>query len=86
MAHHKSAKKRIIRNEKKRVENKGYISMIKTFIKKVEVLVRTGKKAEAKEPAKKAESLIAKGASKGRMHKNKAARKISRLNKKVASK
>jgi len=86
MAHHKSAKKRIISNEKKRIQNKSYISMIKTFIKKVELMLSSGKSDDAKAQARKAESVIAKGASKGRIHKNKAARKISRLQKKVNAK
>ena len=83
MAHHKSAKKRIISNEKRRVQNKSYISMIKTFIKKVESILSSGKKDDARLAAKKAESVISKGVSKRRIHKNKAARQISRLNKKV---
>ena len=60
--------------------------MIKTFIKKVESMLSSGKSEEAKVHARTAESVIAKGASKGRIHKNKAARKISRLQKKVNKK
>lgn len=79
MANHKSSKKRIIRNEKKRVQNKNFISKVKTFVKKVELLLKAGKKEEAVSQAKSAESILAKAASKGRIHKNKAARKTSRM-------
>ena len=86
MAHHKSAKKRIISNEKRRVQNKSYISMIKTFIKKIGFAISSGSKDDVKIAARKAESVIFKGVSKGRIHKNKAARKVSRLQKKVNKK
>ena len=56
-----------------------FISKVKTFVKKVELLLKAGKKEEAVSQAKSAESILAKAASKGRIHKNKAARKTSRM-------
>ena len=44
MAHHKSAKKRIRRNERRRVINHARISRIRTFVKKVELAISSGDK------------------------------------------
>ncbi|MEC7661508.1 MAG: 30S ribosomal protein S20, partial [Pseudomonadota bacterium] len=44
MAQHKSAKKRIVRNEKRRVINHARISRIRTFVKKVESAIAAGDK------------------------------------------
>ncbi|MBI9071267.1 MAG: 30S ribosomal protein S20 [Melioribacteraceae bacterium] len=78
MANHKSAKKRIKTSEKRRVMNKAAASKIKTLIKKVQT-------AKEKETAavllKDAVSYIDKNVSKGRLHKNTAARKKSSLTK-----
>ncbi|MBN2676070.1 MAG: 30S ribosomal protein S20 [Alphaproteobacteria bacterium] len=83
MANHKSAKKRIRRNETARQVNKNRLSRIRTFIKKVEALIGLGKKDEAKIALVKAESELARGVSKGVLKKNTASRKTSRLSKKV---
>lgn len=84
MANHKSAKKRAIRNEKKRIENKSRLSKIRTFVKKVKVLITENKKDEAIKALSTANSEIAKGAKKGVMHKKTASRMVSKLAKKVA--
>ncbi|MBN1783898.1 MAG: 30S ribosomal protein S20 [Alphaproteobacteria bacterium] len=83
MANHKSAKKRIRRNESARQVNQSRLSRIRTFIKKVESLIGLGKKDEAKTAFVKAESEMARGVSKGVLKKNTVARKTSRLSKKV---
>lgn len=85
MANHKSAKKRTIRNEKKRVENKMRTSKMRTFIKKVESLIAGGKNKEAKEAFKDAEAQIAKSKKTNLLHKKTAARMTSRLSKKIKS-
>ena len=76
MANHKSAKKRIRSNERKRVRNKAALSKVNTLVKKV-------KSADAKDKAaeylKEAVSYIDKTVSKGRIHKNTAARQKSKL-------
>lgn len=79
MAHHKSAKKRIVSDEAKRQVNKSRLSKIRTFIKKVEAMVKGGDKPAAQKALKEASSHLAKGASKGVMHKKTASRKTSRL-------
>ena len=80
MANHKSAKKRILRNEKKRISNKSRMSKIRTFVKKVSEMI-TGKKdaAEIKTAMSKANSELAKGVKKGLVSKRKMARTMSKF-------
>lgn len=83
MANIKSAKKRILVNAKKAERNKAIKSKVKTMIKKVETAITAGDKELAKENLTVAVSEIDKACSKGVIHKNTAARKVSRLTKKV---
>ena len=80
MANHKSAKKRIRSNEKKRVMNKLTSSRIKSTMKKV---LGTEKLEDAEKNYKEAVALLDKSATRGRIHKNNAARKKSQLTKHV---
>ena len=80
MANNKSAKKRILQNEKRRLINKSRFSSVRTAIKKVIIAV------DEKQPAAEvtllfndAQSKIARAQGKGLLHKNTAARKVSRL-------
>jgi len=83
MANHKSAKTRIRRNERRTAINGNRVSRIRTFIRKVERAVAAGNKDEAAEALKAAEPEIMRGVTKGVLHKNTAARKVSRLNAQV---
>ena len=84
MANHKSAKKRILRNEKKRIENKSRMSKIRTFVKKVSELISGKKdKTEIQTALSKANSELAKGVKKGIVSKRKMARTMSRFAKKM---
>ena len=78
MAHHKSAKKRIRSSERKKAVNKMTDSKIKTVIQKT---LATDKKEELEVLYKEAIAILDKGTSKGRLHKNNAARKKSKLTK-----
>ncbi len=78
MAHHKSAKKRIRSSEKRKKINKMTDSKIKTVMKKT---LATSTKEEVEQLYKEAVAIIDKGAAKGRLHKNNAARKKSRITK-----
>ena len=82
MAHHKSAKKRIRSNEKKRVKNQIVLSKVKTLVKKV---YNTETKVDAEKYLKEAVSYLDKTVSKGMIHKNTASRKKSSLTKHVNS-
>ena len=83
MANHKSALKRAKQSEIKRLRNKGYKTRVKNVFKSVEGAVAQNSIEEAKAGLTDAVSLIQKTASKGIFHKNKAARKISRLARKI---
>ncbi|MGE5499125.1 MAG: 30S ribosomal protein S20 [Syntrophothermus sp.] len=76
MAHHKSAKKRIKVTARRTAENKIANSKIKTLVKKV---LNNDEKAEVEAAYKQAVSAIDKNVTKGRLHKNTAARKKSAL-------
>lgn len=79
MANHKSALKRARQNEVRRIRNKSYKTRVKKAVKEVRTAVGDNSVEQAGESFSKAVSLIQKTASKGVIHKKKAARKISRL-------
>jgi small subunit ribosomal protein S20 len=85
MANTPQAKKRIRRNANREIVNHSRISRIRTFIKAVESAIASGKKADAAEALKSVQPEIARGVARGVIHKNTAARKVSRLSKRVAS-
>lgn len=75
-----SAKKRVRRNEKRAAMNSAQKSAIRTFLKKVEAALSAGDAKSAEEALKNVQPKLARGASKGLIEKNMAARKMSRLN------
>lgn len=83
MATHKSAEKRNRQNKKRNLRNSAMKSRIKTGAKKVLASIAAKDKTAAETTLKQAISLIDKAASKGTLHRNTAARKISRLTKRV---
>ncbi|HQS83903.1 MAG: 30S ribosomal protein S20 [Alphaproteobacteria bacterium 16-39-46] len=83
MANHKSAEKAIRQTERRTEENRSYRNRIRTFVRKVELALTAKNKEEAAAAFKPAESHIMKGVAKGFHHKNTAARKISRLSKRI---
>jgi len=83
LANHKSALKRARQNDVRRVRNKGYKTTVKKAIKAVRTEVADSSPEKAREDLVKAVSIIQKSASKGIIHKNQAARKISRLTRRV---
>lgn len=83
MANHKSALKRIRQTVRRTLVNKSRISRIRTAIKAVESAVQASDKAAALKALQSATPEISRGVNKGVMHKNTAARKISRLTKTV---
>jgi small subunit ribosomal protein S20 len=85
MANTPQAKKRIRRNATREVINHSRIGRIRTFIKQVESAIEAGKKADAVAALKQMQPEISRGVARGVIHKNTAARKFSRLSKRVAS-
>jgi small subunit ribosomal protein S20 len=83
MANTPQAEKRIRRNARRADINGVRVSRIRTFVKKVEVAIAGGNKGDAEAALKAAQPEIMRGVSKGVLHKNTVARKISRLTKRV---
>ena len=79
MANHKSALKRARQSEIRRLRNKAYKTKTKNALKTVRSAAAENAVDRAKESFIKAVSIMQKTASKGIIHKNTAARKISRL-------
>ena len=61
------------------------MSRIRTHLKKVESAVAEGDKQAATDALKAAQPELARGVSRGVLHKNTASRKMSRLSKRVAA-
>ncbi|MCB1651402.1 MAG: 30S ribosomal protein S20 [Alphaproteobacteria bacterium] len=83
MANHKSAEKRIRRNERRAQVNKSRMSRVRTFIKRIEAALASGNAKDAEEALKAARPEIQRGVAKGLMHKNTASRKLSRLSSRI---
>lgn len=83
MANSKTAKKRALQSEKRRQHNASRRSMLRTYIKKVIAAIKSGDKAAAVEAFNAAQPIVDRMATKGLIHKNKAARHKSRLNAKI---
>ena len=79
MANIKSAKKRAIQAEKRRQHNASRRSMMRTSLKKVIAAIDSGNKEVAQEAFTAATPILDRMATKGLIHKNKAARHKSRL-------
>lgn len=85
MAHTLSAKKRIRQSEKRRLRNRSYKSKMRTLTKKFVAAVNSGDLSVAEESFRTVSREILKISSKGVIHKNQAARRVSRLAKKLNS-
>ena len=79
MPHHKSAEKRLRQTEKRTVINRARMSRVRTFVKKVEAAIETGDRAAAQSAFQLAQPELHRATTKGVMHKNTVARKLSRL-------
>ncbi|MGH2729142.1 MAG: 30S ribosomal protein S20 [Actinomycetota bacterium] len=83
MANIKSQIKRNRQNEARRQRNKSVRSTLRTRVKSFEQAVASGDKDAAQETYRAAARALDKAASKGVIHKNKAATKKSRLARKL---
>ncbi len=81
MAHHKSAIKRIRRNNSANLRNSSYMAGVRTAVKKFRAAVKeSGADAGIITPLfVSAQKIVSKAAQKGLIHKNNAARTVSRL-------
>lgn len=83
MANIKSSIKRTRQSNKKRIHNNSRRSMMRTYIKKVYTTINTGDKKAAYNSFSIMQSILDRQATKGLIHKNKAARHKSNIFKKI---
>jgi small subunit ribosomal protein S20 len=78
MANIHSQKKRILRAERERLENRRYTSTIKTYFRRLEAAVESGDAEAADTEQRELISTIDKAVKRGALHRNTGARKKSR--------
>jgi small subunit ribosomal protein S20 len=83
MANTPQSKKRARQSERRYAVNKARRSRIRTFLRKVEEAIASGDKDLAAAALKAAQPELMRGVTKGVVHKNTAARKMSRLSARV---
>lgn len=83
MANHKSAVKRNLQNQKRRLRNRTVKTRVKGVAKKVTLLDKSADTAAVAQEFIAAQSVIDTAAKKGVLHARTASRKISRLAKRV---
>jgi small subunit ribosomal protein S20 len=79
MANHKSAEKRIRQTAKRTAINRARTSRVRTFVKRVETAIAAGDKEAAQTAFRLAQPELHRATTKGVLHKNTVARKLSRL-------
>lgn len=83
MANTPQSKKRARQNERRNDINRARRSRIRTFVRKVEEAIASGNAEAAKAALLAAEPEMARGVTKGVLHKNTVSRKVSRLSARV---
>ena len=83
VAHSRTAKKRIRQTAKRTERNRSRIRRIRTFVRKVEDALAKGDADAATAAFAAAAPELQRGVSKGVLHRNTVARKISRMSSKV---
>ena len=83
MANTPQSKKRARQIERRTAVNKARRSRIRTFLRKVEEAIAGGDPQVAADALKSAQPELMRGVSRGVVHKNTAARKMSRLSARV---
>ncbi|HWX52709.1 MAG TPA: 30S ribosomal protein S20 [Solirubrobacteraceae bacterium] len=78
MANIHSQKKRILRSERERLENRRYTSTIKTHFRRLESLVEGGEAPATESAHRELVSTIDKAVKRGAMHRNTGAHRKSR--------
>ena len=83
MANSPQAKKRARQNERRYAVNKARRSRIRTYLRKVEEAIASGDQTAAAAALREAQPELMRGVTKGVLHKNTVARKMSRLSARV---
>ena len=79
MPHHKSAENRLRQTATRTAINRARLSRVRTFVQNVETAIETGDKAAAQSALQLAQPELHRATTKGVLHKNTVARKLSRL-------
>ena len=85
MANTSSARKMVRKIARRTARNRDFRSRMRNFIRRVEAAIVGGDKQSAQNLLREAQPLIARAGRTGLIHKRTAARKMSRLAKKVAA-
>lgn len=83
MANTTSAKKRVRRDARQTRVNGARRSRVRTFIRKVEAAIQSGDKDAAAAALREAQPEMMRGVTRGVVKKNTAARRISRLSRRI---
>ena len=83
MANTPQSKKRARQNERRYAVNKARRSRIRTFLRNVEEAIASGDQEAAAAALRAAQPELMRGVTKGILHKNTVARKMSRLSSRV---
>ncbi|MCS6892138.1 MAG: 30S ribosomal protein S20 [Rhodovarius sp.] len=83
MANTASARKRIRQTAKRTARNRARRSRVRTFLRKVEQAIAAGRKEEALAALRAAQPELQRACSKGVLHRNTVARKLSRLSARI---
>lgn len=83
MANTPSAKKAARKIARRTEANKARRSRVRTFLRNVEEAIAAGDETAARDALRAAQPELMRAASKGVLHRNTAARKVSRLNQRV---
>lgn len=83
MANNPQAKKRIRQAAKRTLRNKSRVSRIRTMVRSVEEAIAAGDKAVAETAFKSAMPEMHRGVTKGVLHRNTVARKLSRMHARI---
>ena len=83
MATHRSAEKRNRQTERRTAVNRARESRVRTFVKQVEAAIASGDKSAARAAYQATAPEMQRGVSKGVLHKNTVARKLSRLSARI---
>ena len=79
MANTKSARKAVRHSECRHMRNRAATSSMRTFVKKARTAIETGVETGAEDAVRQAIVALDKAAKKGLIHRNNAARRKSRL-------
>jgi len=85
LANTRSAKKRVRQSQRRRVHNRTFRTQARTSVKQARAAVASDDRAAAEQAVRSAISQLDKAASKGVIHRNNAARRKSRLVKRLAA-